>query len=108
MKIQRNLYKNFIHKELPLGDRLAAARSILANERTFLSYQSMAITLFVAGLSFIKLFDLHLIIVVGWVFVPASVITFFLGILRYKRMRDLIRNMEHESYIIIKNKIIEH
>ena len=99
MNFQKNLYKNFIEKELPLNDQLAAARSILANERTFLSYQRTAITLFIAGLSFVKFFDTHWIIIIGWVFMPSAIVTFFLGILRYIRMRDLIKNIEHESFI---------
>jgi len=99
MNFQKNLYQKFIEKELPLNDQLAAARSILANERTFLSYQRTAITLFIAGLSFVKFFDAHWIIVVGWIFMPSAIITIFLGILRYIRMRDLIRNIEHESQI---------
>ena len=97
MEIAKNLYKRFIEKELPLNDQLAAARSILANERTFLSYQRTALTLAVAGFSFVKFFDSDLIIYVGWFFIPASVITVIIGILRYVKMRDLIRNLEIES-----------
>ena len=99
MKLQKNLYKNFIEKELPLGDQLAVARSILANERTFLTYQRTAMTLFIAGLSFIKFFDAASIIIIGWTFLPASIITYCLGTIRYIRMRDLIRNMEHDSVL---------
>ncbi len=99
MEFQKNLYQKFIQKELPLNDQLAAARSILANERTFLSYQRTAITLFIAGLSFVKFFDAYWIIVIGWIFMPSAIITIFLGIWRYFKMRDLIRNIEHDSYI---------
>ncbi len=96
-KVKNNLYQKFIEKGLPLTDQLAAARSILSNERTFLSYQRTAITLFVAGLTFIKFFVTDWIITIGWLFVPSSVITFILGTLRYIKMRDLIRNIEIES-----------
>ena len=95
--ITKNLYQKFIEKELPLNDQLAAARSILANERTFLSYQRTALTLLVAGFSFIKFFNLFWMELIGWIFVPSAVITIILGIFRYIKMRDLIRNIEHES-----------
>jgi len=97
MEIAKNLYQRFIEKELPLNDQLAAARSILANERTFLSYQRTALTLAVAGFSFVKFFDEQFMIVIGWVFIPSALITVVLGILRYVKMRDLIRNLEIES-----------
>ena len=90
----RNLYQRFIAKQLPLTDQLAAARSILANERTFLAYQRTALTLAVAGFSFIKFFDTQFFMVVGWIFIPSAVITVWLGTFRYIKMRDLIRNLE--------------
>ncbi|MFC2130461.1 DUF202 domain-containing protein [Bacteroidota bacterium] len=99
MEIKKNLYQKFIEKALPLNDQLAAARSILANERTFLSYQRTAITLFIAGASFVKFFEHPWLNVIGWIFIPASVLMFFLGIFRYAKMRDLIRNIEYESFI---------
>lgn len=100
--IRTNLYQKFIEKSLPIADQLAAARSILANERTFLSYQRTAITLFVAGLTFIKFFESDWITLIGWIFIPSSVITIILGTKRYIRMRDLIRNIELET---VNNKI---
>ncbi|MFH1049757.1 MAG: DUF202 domain-containing protein [bacterium] len=103
MNFQKNLYQKFIEKKLPLNDQLAAARSILANERTFLSYQRTAITLFIAGLSFVKFFDAHWIIIIGWIFMPVSIVTIFLGIFRYVRMSSLIKNIEHESFIFQEN-----
>ena len=97
MEIAKNLYKRFIEKELPLNDQLAAARSILANERTFLSYQRTALTLAVAGFSFVKFFESDLIVYIGWFFIPASITTVIIGILRYVKMRDLIRNLEIDA-----------
>ncbi len=93
----KRLYDRFIQKALPLNDQLAAARSILANERTFLSYQRTALALAAAGFSFTKFFDHIGIIIVGWIFIPAAVVTFFLGVFRYAKMRDLIRNLEIEA-----------
>ena len=90
----KNLYRKFIGKELPLIDQLAATRSILANERTFLAYQRTALTLAAAGFSLIKFFGHPVTEIIGWIFLPASVITIVLGAFRYIKMRNLIRNLE--------------
>lgn len=105
MSDKRNLYQRFIEKGLALNDQLAAARSILANERTFLSYQRTALTLAVAGFSFIKFFDHQLLSILGWFFLPSALITVILGIVRYVKMRDLIRNLEIVSHMEHKEEI---
>lgn len=94
----KNLYQQFIEKQLPLNDQLAAARSILSNERTYLSYQRTALTFFVAGISFIKffLYD-EIVYFLGWAFIPVAVVSFILGTYRYVRMRDLIMSVETDS-----------
>lgn len=94
---KKNLYQKFIEKELAPVDQLAAARSILSNERTFLSYQRTALTLLVAGFSFIKFFDMEILTIIGWIFIPSATITIFLGIYRYIKMKDLIRNIEYQA-----------
>lgn len=88
------LYDLLIKHKLNLADQLAAVRSILANERTYLSYQRTALTLLAAGFTFIKFFDLIWIIVLGWVFLPASIVTIILGTYRYRKMRNLIYRLE--------------
>ncbi|TAL68954.1 MAG: DUF202 domain-containing protein [Bacteroidetes bacterium] len=95
--INKNLYRKLIEKDLPLGEQLASARSILANERTFLSYQRTAITLLIAGLTFIRFFEILWIIIIGWLFLPAAVLTMYLGTYRYVKMRDLIKHVEIKS-----------
>ncbi len=96
-EFKKNLYQKFIEKKLPPVDQLAAARSILSNERTYLSYQRTALTLIVAGFSFIKFFDMAILTIIGWIFIPSALITFFLGSYRYIKMKDLIRNIEFQA-----------
>ncbi|MCX6155502.1 MAG: DUF202 domain-containing protein [Candidatus Kapabacteria bacterium] len=87
-------YSKFIDPKLSLNDQLSAARSIMANEQTFLSYQRSALTFVITGLSFIKLFDLFWLHIFGIILIVAAVITGILGVLRYSRMRSLIINLE--------------
>ena len=83
--------------QLILRDHLAADRTILANERTFLAYIRTALTLFVAGLSFVHLTDIfgsYIIEVIGIIFILLGFATFFVGLFRYKRMQALIRKIK--------------
>jgi len=96
MELKKNVYKKYIDFGLPLTDQLAAARTILANERTFLSYQRTALTLAVSGISFIHFFDSIIIAIIGWVFIPAALITMTLGITRYRSMRRCVIHLEDD------------
>ena len=91
------LYDSVLGKRLNLTDHLAAVRSILANERTFLAYQRTAVTTFAAAASFIKFFNIPALEVVGWLLLPVSALTAVLGIVRYQRMRRMIQQMEHDQ-----------
>lgn len=91
------LYQRFIGSRLSLREHLATARSILANERTFLAYQRTALTELAVAATFIRFFDHPALTVIGWLLVPASVITMALGLVRYRRMRGLIQLMEADA-----------
>ena len=89
-----------IKGQLILRDHLAADRTILANERTFLAYIRTALTLFVAGLSFVHLkeiFSSHIVEVIGIIFILLGIATFFVGLFRYKRMQALIRKIKQKE-----------
>ncbi len=85
-----------LEDQLILRDHLAADRTILANERTFLAYIRTALTLFVAGLSFVhlKVFDSYIVEAIGVIFILFGIVTFFLGLVRYKRMQELIHKIK--------------
>ncbi len=89
-----------MEEQLILRDHLAADRTILANERTFLAYIRTALTLFVAGLSFVHLkeiFSSYIVEVIGVIFIMLGIVTFFVGLVRYKRMQALIRKIKNEE-----------
>ncbi len=73
--------------KLILRDVLAADRTQLANERTLLSYLRTALTLFIAGVSFIRFFDSLIMVIIGWLFIPLGVWVAWIGTARFRKMR---------------------
>lgn len=94
----REIYGDIDRSKLILRDFLAIDRTFLANQNTFLAYIRTALTLFVAGVTFIRFFESLVIEVIGWVFIPIGVITFFVGLKRYNVLRvalDQIKRPRH-------------
>jgi putative membrane protein len=77
----------------PAGDQVIAhdrdgiIRTTLANQRTFLAYIRTALTLFVAGVTFVRFFDTLVVVIIGWVFIPLGLATFSVGLWRYNALR---------------------
>ncbi len=94
-------YEKYRKKDLILRDLLATDRTILANERTFLAYARTALTLFVAGVSFIHFYPSKALFLIGWSFVPAAVVVVWIGFRRFVRMRreltPLLKNNDSED-----------
>lgn len=90
-------YAELGKSKLILRDFLAIDRTVLANQNTFLAYLRTALTLFVAGLTFVRFFDYHIVVIIGWVFIPLGVGTFAVGLLRYNRLRKVLRKIQTPS-----------
>jgi len=90
----KKFHKHYSEGKLTLRDYLAAHRSILANDRTWLSYVRTALTLFIAGVTFIKFFNSQILSIVGWVFVPIGVVVLIIGFLKYRHVRSLIHGIK--------------
>lgn len=76
---------------LPLTDRLAIDRTLLANERTLLAYIRTAIMLAVSGVTLIKLFPGERVVqLLGWCLLPLALVFAAIGVWRFTRIaRDL-------------------
>lgn len=85
-----NPYVRFRGQPLTLNDYLAIDRTVLANERTLLSYTRTALTLLVIGGSALKFFDQLWMEVIGVFFMLAAIGTFIIGWRRYQRMRAYV------------------
>jgi len=94
MNLENDIYSEVPCSDMILRDHLAAERTILSNQNTFLAYLRTALTLFVAGITFIRFFDILVIEIVGWVFLPVGIMTFFVGLVRYNRLRKILRRLQ--------------
>ena len=86
-----NPYERFSGDELILRDELAIDRTILANERTLLSYLRGAVTLVIAGLSFLHFAAPGLLRGLGLALIPAGLVTGVIGVRRHRAMDRRIR-----------------
>ncbi len=92
--MQESQHSKNSKEDLFLRDHLAAQRTTLANERTFLAYIRTALTLLVAGVSFIKFFGSVVIQVLGWILIPLGVFTLVRGIISFRKMARRIKQEE--------------
>ena len=84
---EEDVYARVDSERMELRDYLATDRTKLANQSTFLAYIRTALTLFVAGLTFVRFFGSTIIETIGWIFVPIGIGTFVVGLIRYNRLR---------------------
>jgi len=87
---KNNPYRRFRDHSLSLNDYLAIDRTILANERTLLSYGRTALAQVIIGGSALKFFDSFSLNVIGWIFLTAAVITMLIGWRRYRHTNQLL------------------
>ena len=91
--------------ELILRDQLAIDRTVLANERTLLAYVLTALTLFLVGISFVHLPDLHpdpsfgglAYDLTGSLFVVAAVVVLAIGYVRYRGFQADILSIQQST-----------
>ncbi len=90
------VYAQYDNCKKDLRDHLATDRTILSNQNTFLAYIRTALTLIIGGLTFVRFFDMPVYFIIGWIFVPAGIITFFIGLVRYNRHRKTLQRIQRD------------
>ena len=68
---------------MDLRDELAIQRTILANQRTLLSFFTASLAVAVAGVTLIRFFEGHWAHWAGWVLLPCAVILLIYGLKNY-------------------------
>ncbi|NBS14914.1 MAG: DUF202 domain-containing protein, partial [Verrucomicrobia bacterium] len=71
---QDRTYERFKKSDLILRDELAIDRTVLANERTLLSYIRLAITLIIAGISIVHFAMEKWFETIGFLCVPIGIV----------------------------------
>jgi hypothetical protein len=59
-----------------------------------LAFWRTALTLFIAGLTFLQFFENYIFQVIGWIFIPTGMAVFLQGIRVYRKMCRVIRQAE--------------
>lgn len=86
-----NPYERFSKCDLMLRDELAIDRTILANERTLLSYLRGSMALIIAGATFVHFIEFGMLRHIGMALVPIGLATGAIGVVKYRRMDRRIR-----------------
>jgi len=82
------------HKDLILRDYLAIDRTILANERTFMAYIRTALSVFAVGASLFQFFHSTVMKTIGWIFIPAGIFIFIIGMIKYRQVKNRIGKIQ--------------
>jgi putative membrane protein len=98
------LYSRFDKDDLILRDEQAIDRTLLANERTLLAYLRSGITLLIAGVSIMHFSEIGWFWSIGFVCIPAGIITIIIGVVRYRRMNRSIVSIRNQSEAETKKK----
>ena len=85
------------HDRLRLNDQLSVERTNLSNERTFLAYTRTALTFAAAGGSLVHFVDSPSAEFFGWASIACGVVTFLVGLWRFRQVRGLVRHMADEE-----------
>jgi putative membrane protein len=102
MKDER--YTKYCGNNLILRDELAIDRTLLANERTLLSYLRSAVALFIAGGTIIHFSTEGWFWVLGLACIPIGIITGIIGVARYRSMNQSIARIRNQSETETKQK----
>lgn len=88
---------NTFHDEMILRDYLALDRTILANERTLLSYLRACIGAFAAGIALVKLLDSLATNILGIIFIAVSPVFLVIGIVRFIQVQRKLRTIDQPA-----------
>ena len=80
---------------MDLRDELAIHRTVLANQRTLLTFFNASLALVITGLTLIKFFSGHFIYWFGWALLPAGVLLLGCGFKNFfahqRKIKDAYR-----------------
>ncbi|MFA6494313.1 MAG: DUF202 domain-containing protein [Candidatus Paceibacterota bacterium] len=88
------MYTKFDPEELILRDHLAVDRTMLANERTLLSFLRTSIFLLVSSITFLRVFEGELLMIItSYILIAFSIVSGIVGVVRFRRMKRKINSV---------------
>jgi putative membrane protein len=96
-KFKEDRYSKYCGEDLILRDELAIDRTVLANERTLLSYLRSAVPLVIAGITIVNFSDKGWFRAMGIACIPTGIITAVIGVARYRIMNRSIMHIRGQS-----------
>jgi putative membrane protein len=79
-------------------EQLSLDRTALSNERTFLSYIRTALAVFLTGATLIKFYNSLVLTIVGWGMLGAGLFIFGVGLLRYRRIKRRLIQINQKKF----------
>lgn len=95
--MKEDRYSKYCGENLILRDELAIDRTVLANERTLLSYLRSAVALLIAGITIVNFSTEGWFRAMGIACIPTGIITAVIGVARYRIMDRSIRRIRSQS-----------
>lgn len=75
---------------MDLRDELAVQRTVLANQRTLLTFTNTSLALLVAGITLVKFFQGQFVSWLGWSLIAAGAVLFGYGLKNHSQHKRLI------------------
>ena len=88
-------------------DTLAFGRTVMANERTFLSFLRTRIGLLGGGLGIIGLVNHPMIVVLGWIAIIFSVPVLIWGMWRFQNIRGLLNDTKKAVFVVDEKEAVD-
>jgi len=87
-------------------NQLSITRTILANERTLLSYLRGSVGCLLGGIGLIKFLDHPVYLFSGSVLLVFSVILFVVGLKRFRSVKKLISEIDPVDWLVVEQRIV--
>jgi len=91
-----------VNSDIHPVNQLAITRTILANERTLLSYLRGSLGCLLGGIGLIKFLDHPIYLLVGSVLLVISAALFVAGIMRFRSTRKLVSEIDPEEWLAVE------
>ena len=84
---------------------MAIGRTIMANERTLLSFLRTSLGFFLGGIALIRYLRHPIIEGLGWVFILLAAVLLVWGLYRYRRVRTVLKTVTPKELVSVEKEL---